>query len=348
MTRRNQYRSYLNSSEWKEVRACALERTSGFCQFCGAVATQVHHSKYPKQFGDEHPNSLIPICKKCHDISHGIQKMKQITDATRMSDLSPNGMNLKYILSGGRVYASAKSWSRALKIPSEMTTWFESGLSRTALLKGGAGDSGYEMEYLNTPVYRWHAVAEQLRVFDRKWHQDQYAGRPRFEREKIKQFHENYEKLVNWGYDLQERALSSILEPLNTSKTAVTQENLIAAIKEAVAPRLVQHDQKLTEHDLVIAEIQNVVPVLRDEGEFITIRQAIAEQGLDAETMPFFPESKLNLSGLTGQSLSKEGVEVGGKVNSRMDGSSQRMEINTYRRGVIYEKLKEILAINNS
>lgn len=284
MSRRDDYKKHLASLDWKEQRAEALERTSGFCEYCGDVAIQVHHTKYPKKFGEENPHNLIPVCKRCHELSHGIRNMEKITEATRMSDLAPNGIKLKYILSDGRVYASAPSWIRALQVPSYLQAWFESGLARTAMLKSGNVGSALEMEYLGTAVYRWHAVAEQLRAFDRRWYNDQFKDRSKHEQEQIAKFHRNYEKLVSWGYDLQERAINSIINPVTSSDTPVTQDNLVTAIKEAVAPRLRQHDDKLNEHEVVISEIRSSVPALRDQEEFITVKQAISEQGLDASS----------------------------------------------------------------
>lgn len=343
MSRRDEYKKYLQSSGWTENRDFALNRTSGFCQYCGAVATQVHHVKYPKQFGEEHPNSLIPVCERCHKISHGVQEMKQLTDATQMTDISPNGARLKYLLSGGRVYASAKSWARALQVPNSMLVWFETGLARVAILKKDLAGGQLEMSYLNVPVYRWHAVAEQLRAFDREWNKNQYTSRPSHERKELERFYENYERLVSWGYDLQERALSSALNPITASATPITQETLIETMKEVVAPRLRDHDERLHKHDVVIAEIVEAVPALRDQEEFITVKQAISEKGFDATMMPLHPRNRENLSGLAGQFLKSRNAEQGESVVSRNDGRSLSTEVNTYRRRAIYGVLDEIM-----
>ncbi|WP_229008083.1 hypothetical protein [Methylophilus sp. Leaf408] len=182
--------------------------------------------------------------------------MKQLSNIITMTDLSPNGNKLNYLLSGGRVYASAKSWTRALQVPSSMQKWFETGLTRTAMLKKDSAGGDLEMIHLDTPVYRWHAVGDLLRAFDREWYQHGYKRRPLDEQREIETFHNNYERLINWGYDLQERALSSVLNSDNQRNTPVTQETLLEAIKQAVAPRLRAHDDKLLEHDLVIAEIK--------------------------------------------------------------------------------------------
>lgn len=344
MTRRDEYLLYLKSAEWVEQRAVALERTSGFCQYCGEVASQVHHVKYPKQFGEEHPHSLIPVCERCHNISHGVQEMESLTDVEKMTELSPTGTQLKYLLSGARVYASARSWARALQLPSGLAaTWFETGLARIAILKKDLAGGRLEMLYQGTTVYRWPAVAEQLRIFDREWHKTQFKSRPKGEQKEIERFYENYDRLVSWGYDLQERALSSALNVTNDRKTPVTQETLIETVKQAVAPRLRAHDEKLHEHDIVIEELKEAAPMLRDKDEFITVRQAISEQALDPESMPRHPQSKETLPGLAGQMLKDKGVELGVSEITRLEGQSFMNEVRTYRRRDIYEVLAQIV-----
>lgn len=348
--RRQEYFKYLKSSEWSEVRNLALERTSGHCQFCGDFATEVHHVQYPKQFGEEHPNSTLPVCKRCHDTAHGVLKMaKELTKVERFSELSPTGGKLNYLLSDeGRVYASAKSWSRALLVPDFMSTNFETGLARMAILKKDSAGGVLEMLYAGTPVYRWHAVAAQLRSFDREFSNTGYKLRPPGERRQLEQFHENYERLNNWGYELQERAIAAMLNARTASPpsgVAITSDALIEAIKQAIAPRLHDHDGKLRAHDLIIEEIKEAVPALRDTEEFIPVRQAIQEQGLDPTVMPLHPRSRENLSGLAGQLLKSRAAEQGGAVVARLDGGSATTSMNTYRRGVIYAVLEEV--VNN-
>ena len=342
MTRRNEYRVYLQSEDWKKLRELALIRTNGLCQFCGDFATQVHHVKYPKQFGAEHPHSLVPVCDKCHKISHGVQKMKQLEHAVVMTELSPSGINLNYLLSGGRVYASAKSWTRSLQVPDCMKVWFEQRLISTAMFKKESSGESLEMEYQNTAVYRWHVVGELLRTFDREWYQSQYKSREKTEQQAIEKFHNNYERLINWGYDLQERALSSMLNGDNQKNSVVTQENLVDAMRQAVAPRLRAHDDKLYEHDVVIAEIKQSMPTKRDQEEFITVKQAVAEQGLDPSAMPLHPQSRDTLSGLAGKKLKAMNAEQGASVMARLDGQKIDIPTNSYRRGVIYEILQEL------
>lgn len=269
--------------------------------------------------------------------------MKELSEATRLADISPNGTQLNYLLSGGRVYASAKSWARALRVPESRLLWFETGLDRIAMLKRDLAGGDLKVLYQNVPVYRWHAVAEQLRAFDREWNSSQYKSRPRKEQRELEQFYQGYDRLVSWGYDLQERALSGALSQ-GQSSASVSQETLIRTMKDVLAPRLHEHDNKLREHDVVIAEIKNSVPALRDLEEFITVKQGISEKGFDASEMPLYPKSRETLSGLAGQMLKDRNAEQGGAVAARLEGQSFASSVNTYKRKAVYAVLDEIIS----
>jgi hypothetical protein len=260
-----------------------------------------------------------------------------------MQDFAPTGKKFKYLVSDARVYASAASWMSALQIPVGMHGWFEKNLSMQAMLRGKAGaDLG--MEYEGTPVYRWHAVAETLRGFDRAFYQHGFRTERNNARREIEQFHDKYEQIVAWGYDLQERALANALTERQQNPSApISQADLLAIVKEIVAPRLRDHDDKLEKHDIVIAEVRKAVPVLRDSHEFITVKQAITEQGYDQTELPLYPESKENLAGLTGRLLKDRRVEVGESKPVRLDASGITTTVNTYRRADVYAVLGEIV-----
>jgi hypothetical protein len=274
---------------------------------------------------------------------------KELTNVQMFSEIAPTGARLSYLLSDeGRVYASAKSWSRALDVPECMLNNFMTGIARMALMKKDSAGGSLEMIYRGTPVYRWHAVAAQLRSFDREFSNSGYRVRPPAERRELEKFHENYERLTNWGYDLQERAIAALLNaksatPAPTPGNAVTPDALVEALKQAVAPRLHAHDDKLKVHDALIGEIKVALPALRDSEEFISVRQAIYEQGLDPTIMPLHPRSNENLSGLAGQILKSRRAEEGSAVVARLDGNSVKTTMNRYKRGKIYAVLEEIM-----
>lgn len=70
--RRREYRAYLNSAMWQAVRNAAIYRAGGKCIRChGSERLQVHHVKYPREFGQETPEMLEVLCNICHGEAHG-------------------------------------------------------------------------------------------------------------------------------------------------------------------------------------------------------------------------------------------------------------------------------------
>ena len=70
-SRRDYYREYLKSDEWKRKRYVVLKRDNWRCVYCGAPATEVHHLKYAKwNIGKEPIEWLVSVCKNCHNSKH--------------------------------------------------------------------------------------------------------------------------------------------------------------------------------------------------------------------------------------------------------------------------------------
>jgi hypothetical protein len=349
MKRRDEYRSYLRSPEWQGQRNLALARTSSFCQFCGDFAEHVHHVRYPKRFGEEHPDSLIPVCDHCHKTSHGIQKMKALTNVQMMREFSPEGGRLNYLVSEGRVYASARSWRRALQVPESMASWFDGSLSVNALYKKGSNGDELRRSHEDVAVYRWRVVAQTLRNFDHAFVAHGFKQRPIKERLEREQFHERYERLVEWGDDLQERAMAHALNkqkapaPASTETTTISETRLVAVVAQAVRPRLETIDGELRKQHIIIGEIKEAVPSMRDANQFIPVRQGISEMGLDPNVMPLHPKSRETLASLAGQTLVSKGAEKRGNAICRLEGQTIAMVVNKYRRGDIYAVLADIV-----
>ena len=69
--RRDYYREYLKSDEWKRKRYVVLKRDNWKCKYCGKKATQVHHKRYAKyQIGKEPIKWLVSVCASCHKDQH--------------------------------------------------------------------------------------------------------------------------------------------------------------------------------------------------------------------------------------------------------------------------------------
>jgi 5-methylcytosine-specific restriction endonuclease McrA len=70
---RNQYEKYLGTPELKAKKSRARIRAGNRCQVCGATdkPLEVHHNDY-SELGAEPPESLVVLCRPCHQHFHGI------------------------------------------------------------------------------------------------------------------------------------------------------------------------------------------------------------------------------------------------------------------------------------
>jgi len=72
-----EYRDYLHSDKWQQLRSKRLAIDEYRCQRCGTpYGLQVHHLAYPLELGTEDPYSdLITLCAGCHDL---VENQKQM------------------------------------------------------------------------------------------------------------------------------------------------------------------------------------------------------------------------------------------------------------------------------
>lgn len=64
------YDEYLQTPEWLERRAQALDRAERRCQVCNTPnALNVHHRTYERR-GNERPGDLTVLCEGCHQLFH--------------------------------------------------------------------------------------------------------------------------------------------------------------------------------------------------------------------------------------------------------------------------------------
>lgn len=70
-TRAAEYKDYLQSPQWQQIRAEVIQRDDGKCKACGRTATQVHHRKYDKRtMNGETLKWLVALCGGCHSRIH--------------------------------------------------------------------------------------------------------------------------------------------------------------------------------------------------------------------------------------------------------------------------------------
>lgn len=67
-----EYKEYLNSPHWKEIRLKALARAGNRCQLCSSTdSLNVHHNTYRNR-GNEDLKDLVVLCRNCHEKFHDI------------------------------------------------------------------------------------------------------------------------------------------------------------------------------------------------------------------------------------------------------------------------------------
>ena len=70
--RRDQYREFLRSPQWRELKNNAIKRNGNRCRVCNSDRKlEVHHRYYPKTMGTETLDALTTLCRSCHSQFHG-------------------------------------------------------------------------------------------------------------------------------------------------------------------------------------------------------------------------------------------------------------------------------------
>lgn len=65
------YDNFMGSQAWREIRMAKLRGASFECENCGARHNlQVHHLDYDNELGEEYSESLMVLCKDCHNYMH--------------------------------------------------------------------------------------------------------------------------------------------------------------------------------------------------------------------------------------------------------------------------------------
>lgn len=66
------YKRYIQSDHWKELRETKLMESNGRCQKCKRTSNlQVHHLTYDRK-GCERLSDLMVLCERCHEKAHNL------------------------------------------------------------------------------------------------------------------------------------------------------------------------------------------------------------------------------------------------------------------------------------
>lgn len=77
----DEYRAYINSKAWDDLRNKRLKMDQFECQLCGnRNNVQVHHLVYPihKNYGTEPLSDLITLCADCHKSIDKLRKGQEV------------------------------------------------------------------------------------------------------------------------------------------------------------------------------------------------------------------------------------------------------------------------------
>ena len=73
-----EYRAYLRSDKWKEIRLALFKMRGKKCENCSRTKLlHIHHLTYERIFNEQLTDLQI-LCKDCHKNTHSRKKTKQI------------------------------------------------------------------------------------------------------------------------------------------------------------------------------------------------------------------------------------------------------------------------------
>lgn len=109
---------YLKSDHWQNLRLEKLVATKAQCVYCWErdVFNDVHHLNYRKLY-DVKLDDLIVLCRKCHDLFHGMLKLhKKEIDMIKCSlERRKRSMELMEVVYGKREHPRLRFEREAAK-----------------------------------------------------------------------------------------------------------------------------------------------------------------------------------------------------------------------------------------
>jgi hypothetical protein len=70
--RKNEYKKYQQSEQWKELKKKVFKNNNGLCLDCGKKAECIHHEHYNLLYTSAEEFSCVPLCMICHMKRHDI------------------------------------------------------------------------------------------------------------------------------------------------------------------------------------------------------------------------------------------------------------------------------------
>lgn len=295
MNRAQEYRDYLRSKEWSDIRERALQINGGICSFCNERATEVHHIRYPKTFARDSIFNVQPVCRRHHEVMHG---MGNITPIDNYDVLEFHGQ--KFAIGKERdqfVGTSLARWCDLFGVPSDKRDIAREQFEDVA--KSMARDnaaSGVDLELIRrtgpkvAPLYAWEVARRAMaKMYDFL----------KFEsNSKLNTDDERAALRVCWqGIHLMELQIDSWVKSLMRGEVVSARHSahqpsgrlanamqLIAEEQAEQRARIEQHDNHLTSHDEAIRQLQDPMLPLRKLIPPVTAREAVRAMGVDNES----------------------------------------------------------------
>lgn len=77
---KEQYKEYLKTEHWKEVRIKKYKKKKRSCAICGSFEKlEVHHLTY-NNIGNEKGEDLRVLCHRCHELAHKLKPVLRKKD----------------------------------------------------------------------------------------------------------------------------------------------------------------------------------------------------------------------------------------------------------------------------
>jgi hypothetical protein len=236
------------------------------------------------------------------------------------------------------VWAPWDVWTRVLVVPTPLQVRLLTSVKAGAMEQNREWGEPFELpDPKGNSWFRWHAVDDGLanwahRLRDRIGRGDAtrtLANANLTEDERL--LARNYKAIRKWGRDLQERALSGAV-----TAAAGKSQPLDNATALAQALALVVGVQQDHETRIVVIESK----VHRDPDEFIDAKSYVIEQGIAPDRV--VAGTRLVIQSWLGMQVTESGGEKGPEIQTRIEGTSRVVAVNTYKRRDLQAALERL------
>lgn len=162
------YASYLKSPQWQAVSSAVKKRAGYKCQVCNSPHDlQAHHRTYENR-GNElnHLDDLICLCRRCHNIFHGVNQPPVETKAEKVKITIPEIKPSIFVDNGKKVVLTPENVRSLRTEKGGLTnvTIKALGLTPGMLIKGWVG----ELYGKEIPEFKYMEALEGRMIFSKK------------------------------------------------------------------------------------------------------------------------------------------------------------------------------------